>query len=311
MKKLVIPFVLMAMLLSGCPQSTSIGIIGGADGPTSIIVSDKNGHTLKRPLRMIKVDGKLYYDTDEESEVTARCGTLDGNLTKAGKEYEIPQNNNECNFDGAEGYQNFSEVAKEVLINNEWVIFRLFDDPEQDMSIYKYCFYLKGRTKNAAEDAEIVVLTEDKDIDFNKFADSMLDSTATPSERQYKTTFRLFDDYEGITLYAKDVTNKGLTLVFEHFDDEIENEDFQTGDWYIIEKEENGNWKEVKAKQEDIVFNAIAYMIEKNSSTELVLNWEFLYGELPKGNYRVAKEVIKVEEPGDFEKEILYAYFSI
>ncbi len=164
MKKLVIPFILMSMILSGCPQSTSIGIIGGADGPTSVIVSKKPRET-------------------------------------------------------------------------------------------------------------------DRD--------------------------------DGVTLYAKDVTSKGLTLVFEHYDDEIENEDFQTGEWYKIEKENDGYWSKVKPKQEDAIFNSIAYIIEKNDITEIPLTWEFLYGELPKGNYRVVKEVIKVEHPGDYEKEILYAYFSI
>ena len=40
-KALCIISVLLCILLSGCGDATSIGIIGGADGPTSIIVAEK------------------------------------------------------------------------------------------------------------------------------------------------------------------------------------------------------------------------------------------------------------------------------
>lgn len=40
MKKLIAVLMLLVLLTSGCSkESESIGIIGGADGPTSIIVS--------------------------------------------------------------------------------------------------------------------------------------------------------------------------------------------------------------------------------------------------------------------------------
>lgn len=40
-KLLVITSILLCILLSGCGDATSIGIIGGADGPTSIIVAEE------------------------------------------------------------------------------------------------------------------------------------------------------------------------------------------------------------------------------------------------------------------------------
>ncbi len=40
MYKIIAAAVLCAALLSGC-GSSSVGIIGGADGPTSIVVSDE------------------------------------------------------------------------------------------------------------------------------------------------------------------------------------------------------------------------------------------------------------------------------
>ena len=43
----------------------------------------------KRPIRIFKVDGDLYYDSGLVSENTPRCGTMDGKLKKTVKEKEI------------------------------------------------------------------------------------------------------------------------------------------------------------------------------------------------------------------------------
>lgn len=188
---IIISLILNCLILSACNNSTSIGIIGGADGPTSVFVSNGNGETVKKPLRMIKVDGKLYYDSGKVSDITPRCGTLDGELKQVGAEHEIPQNDNECNFEGAAGYQNATSITKEILINGEWVIFKLFDDPELDMSIFKYCFYLKGKSPNVEKESEIVVLTEDINYDFEEH-NKLFSSYQNPNDKQYRTTFRLY-----------------------------------------------------------------------------------------------------------------------
>ncbi|MBE6991927.1 MAG: sodium ion-translocating decarboxylase subunit beta [Ruminococcaceae bacterium] len=39
MRKLILPIILLMSLLTGCGEKNSIGVIGGADGPTAIIVS--------------------------------------------------------------------------------------------------------------------------------------------------------------------------------------------------------------------------------------------------------------------------------
>ena len=93
MKRVLFISVILAVLLfSACGSKNSIGIIGGADGSTSVVVSgkDKNAVYEKEPVRMVKIDGSLYYETDEDSELEARYGTLDGNLVKGAEGYEIP-----------------------------------------------------------------------------------------------------------------------------------------------------------------------------------------------------------------------------
>lgn len=178
MKRILLMGVLLGtLLLSGCMESKSIGIIGGADGPTKIYVSDENGEkSEKKPVRMMKIDGELYYDTGKVSDMTSRCGTLDGALTKAADLYEIPKKENSCNFDGAEGYQNASELTKEVPIDGEWVIFKKLHDPEKDLFQYKYGYNLKGTMPNASGESELMVLANDRNLDFERVTKSLYSS---------------------------------------------------------------------------------------------------------------------------------------
>lgn len=95
----------------------------------------------------------LYYDSGLVSDMTPRCGTMDGNLKKGVKENEIPQKSGEANFD-ADGYQKATSITKELNIDGEWVIFKKYENQPENLEDYKYCFYIKGHLNNAAIDSE-------------------------------------------------------------------------------------------------------------------------------------------------------------
>jgi len=63
------------------------------------------------------------------------------------------------------------------------------------------------------------------------------------------------------------------------------------GAWYKIEKEINGKWYEVKTIIESYAFNSIGYLPDENNEIKFEIDWEWLYGELPLGSYRILKEV--------------------
>ena len=63
-KALCIISVLLCILLSGCGDATSIGIIGGADGPTSIIVAEKGEKTMYEQIT--PQEAKRIMDSGEE-----------------------------------------------------------------------------------------------------------------------------------------------------------------------------------------------------------------------------------------------------
>ncbi len=98
----------------------------------------------------------------------------------------------------------------------------------------------------------------------------------------------------GVTLSVKDVTDKGLTLVAAQSGGEPSGY-LQTGEPYRLAVLLDGTWKAVEELPlpegvDGRGFNSIAYNIPKEESTEFEINWEWIYGELPGGTYRLMKE---------------------
>lgn len=63
-KVLYITSILLCILLTACGDATSIGIIGGADGPTSIIVAEKGEKVMYEQITA--ADAKKIMDSGEE-----------------------------------------------------------------------------------------------------------------------------------------------------------------------------------------------------------------------------------------------------
>ncbi len=314
---LIISLLICSLLFTACSKS-SIGIIGGADGPTSIYVSGNGkkvtgqfGEQLeKKPVRMFNVDGDLYYDSGIISEITPRCGTMDGELKKAVKENEIPLKSGKANFE-AEGYQNATSITKEVNIDGKWVIFKRYDLYDYTLDGLKYCYYIKGHLNNAAVDSEIIVLSENEDITFNDVYEPLLSSQLNAGEGTGKTIHnRILNDEWGITLYADDVTPNGMTLKIEQFGDNMFGE-FSMGVEYSLETTVNDEWQEVKTKSDSpIAWTLVAYIIKKNDVTEQKINWNGIYGALKPGFYRLKKE-IGLSKAGNYENKTYEVYFTV
>ncbi len=314
-KTVLLMMIACCLILSACSNAASIGIIGGADGPTAIYVDkgNKKADTEKLPVRMINVDGTLYYDSGLLSDMTPRCGTLDGNLKKTAGEFEIPKNDSEANFETNSygfGYQNASGITKEIPTDRGWAIFKKIDG--ERLSRYEYCFKISGRHPNAAKDSEYVILADTTDITFeqitkyffgSQYEDHQIDIVVVHTD--------VYDDW-GIRMWADDITPKGITIYCEQFGGNPTGE-LQTGAAYTLEVWEKDKWKPVEYKdaEEVPVWNAIAYSIPKNEVTSWNLNFEFIYDELKTGRYRVGKEIMDFRKAGDYDSRIYYAEFTI
>lgn len=92
---------------------------------------------------------------------------------------------------------------------------------------------------------------------------------------------------ENISTEIYDVSSIGATIIITDKNESL----YTYGEWYKIEKEENGKWIEVKTKINDYAFTDIGYLVDNNNEVRFVISWEWLYGELSPGNYRIVKEV--------------------
>lgn len=316
---ITLTLIMCSLLLTAC-DNASIGVIGGADGPTKIYVSENSskvkgqfGEQLeKKSVKMFNVDGDLYYDSGLVSENTPRCGTMDGKLKKAGKENEIPLKSGEANFE-IEGYQNGTSITKEVNIDGKWVIFKKYDLYDNKLDGLKYCYYIKGHMNNAAVDSEFVVLTDNVNVTFNDVISPMLSSVKPNDTNGYLISHNIFatSDKWGITLYADNVTPKGLTLKIEQFGGNPSGT-LEYGAAYFLETTVNDEWQPVETTTgEPLVWNMLAYSVKMNDISEININWEYGYGELKPGYYRLKKEFMDFRAPGDFDKETYMVHFTI
>ena len=89
-----------------------------------------------------------------------------------------------------------------------------------------------------------------------------------------------------ITLAIKDgtLTNIGATLILKNNSDKLLHYD----ETYEIEIKQNGEWHKINA---ELYFNEPLFEVEENKSKELELKWEYGYGKLPSGKYRIVKKV--------------------
>lgn len=116
----------------------------------------------------------------------------------------------------------------------------------------------------------------------------------------------------GLFFSMKNITSTGTTIIFnQHYADSSE-KGLIYGDDFVMEQKVNGNWEEVPVVVEgDYGFHDIAYIIKNGDITESELDWEWLYGELEPGEYRIKKSVLDTVESGKNDKYVVCAYFIL
>ena len=148
-------------------------------------------------------------------------------------------------------------------------------------------------------------------------SDSGKDYNTTSAETESKENIKEdkgFPDW-GVTLYVKNVTSAGLTLVVTQSGGNPTGS-LETGEPYRLITLEDGTWKTVEELPlpegvDGRGFNSIAYLIPKNETREFAINWEWIFGELPNGTYRLIKEFIDFREAGNYDTFEYWVEFEI
>ena len=124
--------------------------------------------------------------------------------------------------------------------------------------------------------------------------------------------FMTFEENWGITLVAENITSTSAIIKCTQSGGEPTGE-LQTGSWYIVENwtKENG-WKEMPYIIEgEIGWEDEAWMIQMNDTCEWEVNWEWLYGSLPAGKYRIGKNIMDFRGTGNYDNSIYFVEFEI
>ena len=117
-------------------------------------------------------------------------------------------------------------------------------------------------------------------------------------------------DKWGVYLTPYDVTPQGMTVCIEQFGGNATGE-LQTGSWYELQYTTGDGWTPLEPIIDNGVWTALAYGIKNNDVTEFDIDWQWLYGELPAGDYRLAKKIMDFRSAGDYDEKLYYVYFSI
>jgi|GEM_PF-6741248 len=73
------------------------------------------------------------------------------------------------------------------------------------------------------------------------------------------------------------------------------------GKWYIVSYRDDGNYG----------FNSVGFELNTGVEKEWSINWEWLYGSLDIGEYRIIKDVLDFRASGDYDKYFLASEFNI
>lgn len=254
---------------------------------------------------MVMVKGELYLDTGIESAMKERCGVMDGEITSKVDGSKQPTEDNQSNFGTGYGYQYGSQEGTiEIYMNEKWWIFATEEVRE------KLQF-----PENA--NAEEIITYNGKEYKKSELSNATLHwLELSEEERMFSSylppEFLVFEESWGITLTAENVTPSGMIIRCTQSGGEPTGE-LDTGSWYILENwtQENG-WKEMPYVIDgEFAWTSEGWTIPMNTSCEWEVNWEWLYGKIPAGKYRVGKEIMDFRGPGDFDKAVYYAEFEI
>lgn len=107
-----------------------------------------------------------------------------------------------------------------------------------------------------------------------------------------------------VNIEIKDLTSTSMKIIIHDNNSNL----IIYGEEFYIEKYVNGNWENVKTTTENYVFNSMAYHVDENGLLEMKQNWTHIYGELPKGIYRIVKNVFFASDTPIDEEDNFYIW---
>ena len=104
-------------------------------------------------------------------------------------------------------------------------------------------------------------------------------------QKPKENTYRI-SEVENVHVEISDISLTGATITLK----DTNTTKYTYGEWYVIQEQINGKYYNMETKEKEYGFNAIGYQVDENNEVRFMIDWEWLYGELPLGSYRIIKE---------------------
>ncbi|WFA08772.1 immunoglobulin-like domain-containing protein [Tissierella sp. Yu-01] len=124
------------------------------------------------------------------------------------------------------------------------------------------------------------------------------------------TAYEVINNFDGVTMTIKEgtVSPTGLTVIFKN----NSNAQCIYGEYFLLEKKINENWYQVPiAIDGNYGFNDIGYELTFGENEEWIVDWDWIYGSLDTGEYRIVKDILDFRNTGDYDEYYLVAEFTI
>ena len=115
------------------------------------------------------------------------------------------------------------------------------------------------------------------------------------------------EELEGVTMEVTHVTDSLVTVVFENDTDK----EIETGDYFWLERRTGNGWEALDPVIDNYGFSEIAYFVEKDRPLKLEVRYDWLFGKLEPGEYRIVKQVDDFRGTGDFDTYKYRAEFTV
>jgi hypothetical protein len=125
-----------------------------------------------------------------------------------------------------------------------------------------------------------------------------------------RSTLGVVNNLDGVTMTVQkgSTTSTGLSLVFRN----TGQHNGLYGKAYSLDVLIEGIWYHVPyAVANGGTFVSIGYGLDPGATTYMDVDWSWLYGKLPAGDYRIIKGISDFRGSGDSDEYILAAEFSL
>jgi len=136
-------------------------------------------------------------------------------------------------------------------------------------------------------------------------------ASSQPTETTWEPTiYETVNNFDGVTMTAKEGTSSstGLTVFFRN----KSSSQCIYGEYFLLEMKINGNWFQVPTViDSNYGFNDIGYQLASGDDGEWAVDWDWLYGSLDTGEYRIVKDILDFRGSGEYDTYYLGAEFAI